>query len=69
MHDAENAKTACAALSVAIAEVIEDVHDLAVRPPKGARGYARRAGAFAAAGREIEALAAAIAVLARLPAR
>lgn len=63
MLDPDLAKDASALLSTAVAEIVEDVHDLAVRVH--VEGEPDPAGVLLQAGQDVTALAAAILVLKR----
>ena len=65
MIDRETATEAAGLISVAIAELTEDVHNTAVRSAASLGAYAQRAQTLRQAGADIAALAEALAVLGR----
>jgi hypothetical protein len=69
MVDRVTASQGADALAVAIAEIMEDTMDGAIRTPKDLRAYSARAKDLASAGDDIARLAAAMSVLARRGAR
>jgi hypothetical protein len=65
MIDGETAEQGISALAVAVAEIIEDVHDVAVTRQKTFREYGLLASDLRQAGADVAALAAAMEVIAR----
>ncbi len=65
MIDREMAEEGLAALAVAIASILEDVHDRAVTAPAGLADYGQAASDLGVAGADVATLAAAMKIFVR----